>query len=220
MVDDDEVRALRLAPRRHHMAAVVVGAALTEAVVARRGHLRPQRLRLGEPRHLGEVAGRGHLRPFLDAREQRVGRRDAVERALRDEPRHAVGAEVVAAALEQRDLHGIADRAGDERHILGVQLVLQGACPGRHQHPQPGEQRRHEIREGLAGAGARLDHQHRTFGEGLGHRGRHAPLGTAGREARQMPGERAASAQDVIDVLHGGRHATRLRRRCRAPNFP
>ena len=75
--------ALRLAPRRHHMAAAVVAAALAETVLARGGDLGPQRLPFGETRHLGQIPRRRGRGPCLEAREQRVSLDDALERPLR-----------------------------------------------------------------------------------------------------------------------------------------
>ena len=57
VIDDDDVGLDGLAARLDHVAAADVGAARAEAVVARRGDLRPQRMRVAEVRHFGEVAG-------------------------------------------------------------------------------------------------------------------------------------------------------------------
>ena len=83
VIHDHQIRALRLAPRRHHMTAAVVAAALAETVLARGGDLGPQRLPFGETRHLGQIPRRRGRGPCLEAREQRVALDDALERPLR-----------------------------------------------------------------------------------------------------------------------------------------
>ncbi len=63
MVHDDDVGGLRGAARLDHMAAGVLRALLTEAILARRGDRRPHGRLLRQVRELREVAGLGHGRP-------------------------------------------------------------------------------------------------------------------------------------------------------------
>ena len=56
MIDDDDVGLERLAPRGDHVAAGEFRAALAEAIVARRGDLRPDGCESAKSRHFGEVA--------------------------------------------------------------------------------------------------------------------------------------------------------------------
>ena len=188
MVDDDEVRRLRVAPCRHHMTARVVRTALTQAVIAGRGDLRPDRLGLGHAGHFGKIARLRDRGPRLEPRQQRLGCRDALKHALRELALEAVGTKIITAPFQERDPGGTAERAGDQRHILGVELVLQCAGAGRDQHAPPGEQRRHQISEGLAGAGTRFDQERGAVLERVGDRPRHLQLGAPGPEARQAPG--------------------------------
>ena len=219
MVDDDEVRRLRVAPCRHHMTARVVRAALTQAVVAGRGDLRPDRLGLGHAGHFGQIARLRDRRPRLEPRQQGLGHRDALEHALRELALEAVGTKIVATPFEEGHPGGTTERAGDQRHILGVELILQRAGAGRNQHAPPGEQRRHQISEGLTGAGTRFDQERGAVLERVGDRARHLQLGTPGSEARQAPGQGPVGTEDVVDILHRGRHANRCTAPCRALNL-
>ena len=160
MIDDDDVGRLRVAPRLHDVATIERRAFRAEAVVARRGHPRPHRIGIAELRELGDVALPRRARPVAHFRQ---AARDFLAQAARSslllgelEPMHA---QVVRAALQQRDAHRPADRARDRRQIAMEQLVLQLARAGGDDHAPAGEQRGHEIRERLAGAGARLDDQ-------------------------------------------------------------
>ena len=74
VVDDDDVGFERLAPRFDHVAAADLGAAIAEAVVARRGDLRPERVRIAEIGHFGEIARLRDAGPPFHAREQPVTR--------------------------------------------------------------------------------------------------------------------------------------------------
>src|SRR5438034_10896501 len=57
MVDEDQLGALREPACLRDEATLEVRAAWADARVGRRGHLAPHRRRLGEPPHLGAVAG-------------------------------------------------------------------------------------------------------------------------------------------------------------------
>src|SRR5690606_33222932 len=81
-------------------------------------------------------------------------------------------------------------------------LVLQGACPGGHDHPPARQQRRNEIGESLAGTGARLRHQPPTTSQRISHRPCHGHLGTARAKAGQSPGKRPDGPENFIEVKH------------------
>src|SRR3546814_1835636 len=72
----------------------------------------------------------------------------------------AVAAQVVRAALEQRGLDADPQRVAHPRQVAVVELVLQRAGAGGDDGLQPRQQRRDEVGEGLAGAGAGLGQQH------------------------------------------------------------
>ena len=200
VIDDDDVGLDRLAARFDHVALAEVGAARAEAVVARRGDLRPQRMGVTQVRHFGEVAGARGAGPAFDARQRAVAR--AREALLPAELLQPVGAQIVRAPLEQRDARRHADGAGDQRQVLVEQLVLQRARAGGDEHAPAGEQRGHEIGEGLAGAGARLDHERRAVFQRERHPAGHRQLRTARRETRQRARQRATRAENLVEWLH------------------
>ena len=202
MVDDHHLRLERLAARLHQMAARVFGAARSEAVVPRRGDLRPQRMRVGEIGNLGQITGGGARRPGHHALEGPRGRlwqqRAAAQGLLQlclSEPMHA---QVIAAALENGDIHRHAQRTAEQGQVLVVELILQGAGAGGHQHPQSGLQHRHQITEGLAGAGARLDHERPTLRQGVRDALGHVQLLAARNEPLQGPVETAPGIENVF----------------------
>ena len=89
VIDDDDVGLDRLAARVDHVAAADVGAAVAEAVLARRGDLRPQRMRVAEIRHLGEIAAAAWPAPSA-RRAPSMRSRVPDEAALRGELRQPV----------------------------------------------------------------------------------------------------------------------------------
>src|SRR5690606_4914760 len=86
------------------------------------------------------------------------------------------------AALEQRDVRRPAEHAAEAGQVAREELILERARAGRDDGAKPRVQHGHEIREGLADAGARLDHDVRTVGEGVRDDARHPRLGLAIRE--------------------------------------
>jgi hypothetical protein len=196
VIDDHDVGFDGLAARVEHVTAAGVGAAGAQAVLPRRGYLRPQRVRVAEVGHFDEVPAAGDLGPALDPRKRAIA--CAGEAALRAVLLEPVGAQVVGPALEQRHPHRHADGAGDERQILVEQLVLKRACPGRDEHAPAREQRRHEIGESLARAGTRLHHQPRAVFDGHGDPLRHRELRAARREARQRARQRAVGSEYLV----------------------
>ena len=59
-----------------------------------------------------------------------------------------------------------------------------------------GEQRRRQIRVGLAGTGTGLDHEDALVRQRVRHRTRHFELGSAGPEAGNMLGKPSTLAED------------------------
>ncbi len=74
MIDDDHVGLHRATAGIEHVTAADVRATRAQAVVTRGGDLRPQRMRIAEIRHLGEVPGLRDHRPAVDARHHAVAR--------------------------------------------------------------------------------------------------------------------------------------------------
>jgi hypothetical protein len=105
VVYDDDVRRQRVLAGIHHEALAVVRAFASEAVVARRGYLRPDGRGVGDVGELGLVAGRRAARECLDAFQvAHVGTRCkcSVDAGLPE----VMMANVVRAPLEQRDGDG------------------------------------------------------------------------------------------------------------------
>ncbi len=197
MIDDDDVGRLRLAPRREHETLLEFRAFRAEAVLARRRHPWPHGVLLTDAGQLADVATLRRVRPRPNLGQRR---RDFLAQAARVglllghvEP---VPTEVIGAALQQRDAHGSADRGTDRRQVAMKQLVLQRARAGGNDDLATGQQCGHEVRERLAGAGARLDHQLRAFLQRGGHVLRHLDLLRARGVARQRAGQRPVGAQD------------------------
>ena len=111
-------------------------------------------------------------------------------------------AQIVGATLQQRDAHRPADRARDRRQIAMEQLILQIARARRDDHAPARQQRRHEIRERLAGARARLDDQPPVRAQRerdlLGHR----DLLLARREAGDRRRQRPLRSEQFVVVVH------------------
>ena len=111
----------------------------------------------------------------------------------------AVAAQVIGAALEQRGRHADAERIAHARQVAVVELVLQRAGAGGDDRLQPRQQRRHEVGEGLAGAGAGFGEQHVARVERVGDRLRQPLL----RRARNEAGNGVARARRLRRAPRG-----------------
>ena len=103
-------------------------------------------------------------------------------------------AQVVGAALEQRGLEADAQRIAHARQVAVVELVLQRAGAGGDDGLHARQDRRHQVGEGLAGAGAGLGQQRAAAVERIGDRGGQVLLGRTRRE-------RGDVAREVATVL-------------------
>ena len=209
VVDDDHVGVERLAPRLQHEAVGVVRAVLAEAVVAGGGDERPDRRVLGDVGQLRAVAALGRTREGDDLRQVAdvVARRQAV---LARGALEVVVADVVGAALEQRDRDGDGKRVAHQRQVALEELVLQCLGPRGDDHLAAVQQRGGEVRERLAGAGAGLGDELAARGDGAADGLRHRELLRTEAEAGERPRERAAVAEDGVErriVGRGGRRA-------------
>ncbi len=168
-------------------------------------------------RRVVALAGAGGLRLLLDPLPQRhhLGadrpRRQVDQRALvvGDALAHAVQAGVVGAALE----HGVrrlriqlpGDRLEQRGDVALDELVLEREGRRRDHDPVAVQQRRHEVAQRLAGAGASLHEQVASLGhrllDGLGHRDLTGPLVAA--ELRHGGGEDLTDPRCVDTVLLG-----------------
>ena len=201
MVHDHDVRGLRFAARLEHAAAVEEFAAAAETVVDRRGNRAPQRVILRQVLELGEIAARARLAPRGDRAELRDTR--GVASAVVQRRLEPVPAQIVVAALEQRDARGPSDDGAEQRQVAREQLVLERARTGRNDRAPAGQQHRQQIRERLADAGARLDGGMPAGIECLGDELGHLRLRRAIAEARQALGERTVGAEDVRECQRG-----------------
>ena len=113
-----------------------------------------------------------------------------------------IPAEVVRAALQQRHARGAAQRRRDQRQILREKLVLQRARAGGDEHAPARQQRRHEVREGLAGARARLDDEGFAVLERPRHALGHAQLLPPEAEVRQRPLQGAFGPENILEIEH------------------
>ena len=103
-------------------------------------------------------------------------------------------AHVVGASLQDgpgdRFVEVLAEVFGEEGQVAAGQLVLEGLGGGGDDGSPAGEERRHEVGEGLAGSGPGLDAEEAVGVDHLGHRPGHgllagAPLAAAG----ELPGD-------------------------------
>ena len=179
-----------------------------QAVVGGRTHLRPNRAVLGNAGQLGQVAALGLAGPGQDALEMPGG--VAAGEGLGLGLLQAELAQVIGAAFQQRRMHRRAERLLDARQVAVVQLFLQGLGAGGDDHPLARQQRRHQVSEGLAGAGAGFGDQHRAVFDGFGDFGRQLLLALAEREALESARQHAVGRQRVragVDQLGGHRRA-------------
>ncbi len=119
--------------------------------------------------------------------------------------RQAVAAQIIGATLEQGYTCRTAQSCGHQRQVLGEQLILQRARAGRDQHTRAAQQRRHQVSEGLAGAGARLHHQGFACGKRVGYALRHEQLFAPHFEIRQRLLEGSAMTENVLKIQHVAR---------------
>ena len=194
VVDDDDVGLERGLAGLQHEAIGVKRAVGAEAVVARRRDERPDRRILGNVGERAAVAGLRRARERDDARQMAcvLARGEA---SLGGGSRQMMMADVVGAALEQRDRQRKTQRVADEREVALEELVLQRLRPRGNDHLAAVEEGGHEIREGLAGAGARLGDQRGARGDGVRNRLRHRELLRPEAKSRERARQRSAVAE-------------------------
>ena len=213
VVDDHEVGG------RGPLAGVLGEARGDERAAAARAAVGPDR-ELGPEglgrleRELGAVAGLGRVEPALHrlpgAGVAAVGEQERLE-ALQ-----LAAAQVVRAALQHLDADVASDRGCGDRDVLREQLLLERLGRGGDDHAAPRLERRDEIGEALADAGARLGDEmlagrERVLDAGC-ERGLLAPRLVLGERMRERP----AGAEDV---LHR-RQTTRANGRSHSPREP
>ena len=210
VIDHHHVGVHRVAPRLHHEALFLVRAVLAEAVVARRGGGDPGQRVLAHVGAFGLVAGLRDLGEAAD-RAQVGGVLRGEEAAVARVALEVVVADVVGPALQQRDRHRDLERRAHGGQVAVEELVLQGFGAGGDDDLAAGEQRRHQVGEGLAGAGARLRHQHAILAQRRGDLLRHLDLLRTGTEAGDRSSERAVGGEDRGGVGHRHRRMWKTR---------
>ena len=199
VVDDDHVRFGRALAHPRDEAVGVARAGAAGAGLGGGGDLRPERQVVGQLVDLGAVPGLGDLGPGVDQREVHAIDVGAQRRRFLEDL-VALQAEVVAAALHARGRERHRQHAGEQRQILGEDLLLQVLGAGRDDHALAAQDRRHEVGERLAGAGAGLDEEHAAVLERVGDRRGHAALAVARLEGDERLRQRPVGAEDRVDA--------------------
>ncbi len=201
MVHDDEVGFGGALAHARDEALLIERAGRAEAVLGRRGQLRPEREVLRQVGQLRAVASLGLDRPPLEHRQQDplvhfvAACTESAKPLL---PCEVAGlhrlkpmqAEVIAAALHHGGGERVANRLRDDRQVLVDDLFLEVLRAGRDEHAPPAQQRRNQIGERLAGSGPGLDEQDGFRLDGVGDRVGHLALGGTRLEARHRSTKR------------------------------
>src|SRR5690606_26151927 len=196
--------------------AIEMIAAAAEAIIDGRRDPAAGRMLLRQILELRKVAAPAGARPRPDGLDRAEGRRVRV--AAGAHQLEAMPAQVVVAALQQRDVHGPAKHAAEARQVPGEKLILQRARAGRDDRAAPRMQHRDEIRESLADARAGLDRDVTAAGERVGDDPGHAGLRLAVREAGQTARKDTFGVEQVRERLHR-RTITRNLAAAAAPNL-
>ena len=201
----------------HDEAILVVRTVAAEAVLARRGHLRPYGRVFRHFRQAAAIPGLAGLGVGLDAREidhvVAIQEAPVVLGAL-----EVVMADIIGAALEQR--HG--DRrlqcVAHHGDVTIVELVLQRLGARRDNYLAALGQRRREVGKGLARAGARLGDEQSPGFDGMRDRQGHFQLLRAQTVAGNGAGQRAGIVEEVLQVCGQDRTHLNVSRRRRSMN--
>jgi hypothetical protein len=102
----------------------------------------------------------------------------------------AVQAEIIPSPFHVRGREGDPERLAQDAEVLEKDLFLELLRAGGDQHALAAEDRRHQVRQRLAGSGSRLDEHDPTVAQRLGHDIGHLTLGGPAFERGQRPGER------------------------------
>ena len=198
MVDDDQVRLLCRTARLDNMTLRVLGTLLPQAVVHGRSDQRPDRGILRDLDQFGAVTALRSMAPLADVIE-------IIAKRWRNigDLRESMQAEIIGTALQQRRFNRSADCLADQRQIAMVELILQRFGAGADDRLATAQQGRQQISEGLARAGARLNDELVTVGDGLGNGLRHPCLSGARLEAGQQRLQGAVLTKKFLEIRHG-----------------
>ena len=205
VIDHHHIGCHRFAPGLKNKASLELRTLLPETVVASRGGMNPDRIILGQRGTVGTIAAQTDLGELPDlaqlAWHLRIGKAPIGHLLV-----EVMVTDIIRPPLEQGDAGSQTERRFHRRQVAMKELVLKRTGSGRDHGPCTRQQQRHEIGEGLAGAGAGLGNQTAALRDGPRDAGRQGLLTFSRLEGGHGPGERPLSSQGV----NGG-----LRQRCR-----
>ena len=179
------------------------------ALLAGHAHRGPRPL-AGVPVQLGPVAGGRRGRPRRQPLDLLLGGREQVLQ-LELAPRRIahlsdpLEAEVVAPSLQHGPRERCVQVGGQEREVLGGQLVLEGLGGGGDHRGAAGEHGGHQVGQRLAGAGAGLHHQVPAALDGPRHGLGHVGLARAGLAVGEGGGDLRERGHGLLRRAAGGR---------------
>ena len=191
--------------RLHHEARIVLAALGTEAVLAGGYRHRPCARAFRHVRQFGFVAAAPAVETAIGKAADDLDMPGLVpiqETAVGDGIVKVMQADIVGAAFQQGGAHRNFQRFSNRRNIAVIELVLQCLGAGGNDHLAAGTQRRHQIREGLSGAGARLGNQHAATVDGGADFFRHFDLTLAVAKGLDPPGQGACRAEQLSQFRH------------------
>ena len=178
VVDDDDVALEGALVHQGEEAALELEALLAGAQIAARIHLPPHAGGFRQGLDLRAVAGGGGLLPVADDLE--IGHLlQPLEHRLLLGVVDFLAAGVVVAALHVADAHLAAEVLLQERDVLVNKLLLEILGGGGNHDALAGNERRDQVSQRLAGAGAGLDDEMALVGERGLHRLGHLELAGA-----------------------------------------
>ena len=187
VIDDHQVGFLGGTAGLQHMALGKPLALLADAVFRGRGYARPDGGGLGHTGQLGDIAAASASRPVKNAL-QLIGLMACRQTPFAARCRQTMLTQIVGTPFQQRRAQRYAQCRLHRRQVTVKQLILQMPGAGRNDNLAPGQQRRHQVGKGLAGAGTGFDNQGGLVRQRRFHRGGHLLLLSTGRETRHLAG--------------------------------
>ena len=196
MVDDDDVALGGAPPHLGDEAAIELLAIGADAAVGARVQLGPQVAVLRQLGQFGAIAGLGRLLPVADDAEL-VDLFQSVQHRLAGEVVKLLAAEIIAAALHVADAQ-LAQVLLQKGNVFVEELLLQRLGSGRDDDALARANDRQQVRQRLAGAGARFDDQVTPFLQrlldGLGH----LQLSAAKLVRRMRARQHASGSEELV----------------------
>jgi hypothetical protein len=155
-----------------------------------------------QSRYRGHVCPRQFSRDSREARDaQQIGFDLAPGLPSLEVALQVIVADVVGAPLEQGRSDGNTEGSAHRRQVAPVELILQRLGSRRDNDLAGGQKRRHQIREGLAGAGSSLAHENRAVADRLSDSRGHLQLLRPDSVFRDHRGERTGRAEHRVELL-------------------